>query len=360
MYELTLAANYLKHWTVEDAVRELCQNGIDNSEDDKLDYTISDGVLTISTEGVSLHPSVLLLGSGDKSEDDTKLGGFGEGMKVALLILARENIEVVMENGDKLWKPVFRHNDSFGCDMLCIEETENLNEAFGIRFTIKGLTNTELENIVSRTLQTQVYEKVSTEFGEVLLDEDKAGSIFVGGLYVCKDAGLKYGYNFRKGLLPLNRDRQTVPNWEVSAFTDKMLAEALTPEDYIDLVENSYKDVYHAKYNYPKDSVATVAYEKFVDKYGVCAVASSEEDAKKLKKQGYTKVRIETNEGIKRLVTLAPNYTKGEKEEILSLEDKVRLVFENSELRTLIDLLDARDELLDSFNDLLDKVLEEI
>jgi hypothetical protein len=360
MYELTLSSDYLKHWTVEDAVRELFQNAIDFSEDGELDFIIKeDHELQINTKGVSLHPSVLLLGSGDKSEDNTKLGGFGEGMKVALLILAREGVDVVMHNGDKIWKPAFVFNEHFGTKMLCIIEEDNLEEDIGIRYTIKGLKSEEIINIIDRTLPTQKYIGIETEYGEVLTEEGFISKVFVGGLYICDVAGLQYGYNFNKGTLPLNRDRQTVPDWDVSKMTDRMLAVALPPEEYVKLVAEQAKDVYHARYNYQDPSVCAVANNNFVEEHGVRPVANSNAEVERLKKEGYTNPYLEPNDGLYNLITSAPSYNKGEKKEILTLEAQIIELFEKS---VVVDYIRGTGEgqIEEDFYELMHKVLRVI
>ena len=341
LYELTLSADYLKHWTVEDAVRELFQNAIDFSNDGELDFDIIENMdnceVRINTEGVSLHPSVLLLGSGDKSEDNTKLGGFGEGMKVAMLILAREGVDVVMHNGDKLWSPKFEFNEQFGTKMLCVEEEDNTGEDIGIRFTIKGLTGDEVNTIVSRTLPTQQYESVDTRYGEVLKDDKFKSKIFVGGLYVCDVKGLQFGYNFNKGTLPLNRDRQTVPDWGVSTMTNRMVEVATTPEEYVKLVAEEAKDVYHARYHIQEDDVCEVAHKKFIEAHGKKTIANSESEAKTLRAEGYKDTYIETNDGMYNLITSAKSYEKGEKVKVESTPEKVERIFNESHLEAYIE-----------------------
>lgn len=360
LYELTLSSDYLKHWTVEDAVRELFQNAIDFSDDGELDFIITENrELQINTKDVSLHPSVLLLGSGDKSEDDTKLGGFGEGMKVALLILAREGIDVVMYNGDKIWRPKFLHNEHFGTKMLCIEEEDNLGEDVGIRYTIKGLHTDEIMTIIDRTLPTQSYEGFDTRYGEVLKDDRFKSKIFVGGLYVCNVAGLNFGYNFNKGTLPLNRDRQTVPDWEVSSMTNRMVEVAVTPEEYVKLVAAEAKDVYHARYQRQEQDVCEVAHEQFVAEHGKKTIANSESQAKALRAEGYTDTYIETNDGLYNLITSSKSYEKGEKTVVETTEQRVSRLFDESDLLNL--LTDYQDDTLDcAYENLREAILEAV
>jgi len=358
LYQLTLSADYLKHWTVEDAVRELFQNAIDFSDDGELDFVITENrELQINTKDVSLNPSVLLLGSGDKSEDDTKLGGFGEGMKVALLILAREGIDVVMYNGDKIWRPKFLHNEHFGTKMLCIEEEDNLGEDVGIRYTIKGLHTDEIMTIIDRTLPTQSYEGFATRYGEVLKDDRFKSKIFVGGLYVCNVAGLNFGYNFNKGTLPLNRDRQTVPDWEVSSMTNRMVEVAVTPEEYVKLVAAEAKDVYHARYQRQEQDVCEVAHEQFVKQHGKKTIANSESQAKALREEGYIDTYIETNDGLYNLITSSKSYEKGEKVEVESTAQKIERLFNESELETYVED-EGNGALLDRYYDLKHLVLD--
>lgn len=311
MYYLTLSRDYVTHWSIEDAVRELCQNAIDHDPEGKLHYHLEEdeGYLEIKTKGVQLHQSALLLGKSDKEEGDDNCGMWGEGFKLALLILIRAGLNVIVENGSVVWVPKFVFNETFGCDMLVIEESHFNGDPEGLSFKISGFTNTEGENFRNRTLQMQEgYPYIKTKFGEVLTDTHHKGMLFVGGLFVCSDSSFKYGYNFNPDVLPLNRDRQTLPNWDLKTTTKSMLEEALTPEKFVEEVKAATEDVDYARYYTPADEVCNHAHKDFVEEYGDVPIADDTEQLNRMIKEGYSNSVIISNSTLSSIVKRSSTY----------------------------------------------------
>jgi hypothetical protein len=80
-----LSPDYVKSWT---RVRGLCEL-IANALDEDRDATVAwaDGVLTITDTGPGIPEEGLILGYSTKT--DAQIGQFGEGKKLACLVLAR-------------------------------------------------------------------------------------------------------------------------------------------------------------------------------------------------------------------------------------------------------------------------------
>jgi len=123
--ELTLAPNYVPTWTLVDAVRELFQNALDqqrqNSENEaSWHYDDVTGVLTISNATSKLTTASLLLGQTTKADDKSTIGQFGEGYKIATLVLLREGKNVVFYNygAREVWRPRFVKSRRFDTDIL--------------------------------------------------------------------------------------------------------------------------------------------------------------------------------------------------------------------------------------------------
>jgi len=51
----------------------------------------------------------------------------------------------------------------------------------------------------------------------------KAGSIFVGGLYVCSLDGLKYAIDFKPAYVNLGRDRDMPSTWSLEYYTNQVI-----------------------------------------------------------------------------------------------------------------------------------------
>ena len=102
-YELSLVKSYVQEWTAEDAIREIIQNAIDESnrvEDNAMsvEYDPEEKTLTISNKKSVLTHDTLLLGNTSKATDDNMIGKFGEGYKLGILVLTRENHPVTIQN----------------------------------------------------------------------------------------------------------------------------------------------------------------------------------------------------------------------------------------------------------------------
>lgn len=318
-YPLSLSVDYLAHWTVEDAVREILQNALDRGN---LNYdwerNTQGAGLKINTPDVQLHQSLLLLGNGTKGEGDR--GGFGEGFKLALLILAREGLSVQVINGNKIWTPELREDPLFETQMLYIVETDNPNEDTGLTYVIKGLSAIERLNIINRTLDMQdslnLGKVTQTDKGRIL--HDKAGMIYVGGLFVCQYGQMDCGYDFEPNVLELNRDRQAVPDWDMKRQAQDMWL--LSDSDkVVDMVLNKASEMSTFQYNY---SVPSEVCDKFLDKHiemhGNVPIANTKKDLDEMVVKGYTDAVFIGNEGFSQAVRQSKKYVEVRKEAVLT------------------------------------------
>ena len=91
--ELTypISPDYIRSWTAERAIAEVIANAID-ADPDGFSVSNADGVLDI-TDGAALGSGAegMVLGFSDKRGQDDKIGQFGEGLKIASLVLARDS-----------------------------------------------------------------------------------------------------------------------------------------------------------------------------------------------------------------------------------------------------------------------------
>jgi hypothetical protein len=144
-YELSLVKEYVSHWGMKEAVRELIQNALDSASPFVYEFSSGeDGLWTLrlNSEFSALSPQSLLLGATSKAKDSDAIGSFGEGYKIALLVLTRLGYETGILNNDKLWKPKFRFNRNYGCEVLVVEETALPNKVNrGLTFMVQGLTD---------------------------------------------------------------------------------------------------------------------------------------------------------------------------------------------------------------------------
>ena len=218
-YELSLSRNYVSSWGIEEAIRELLQNAKDSSGECIINIDKEEGTMYIKNKNPSIPSSTLLLGNTSKKDDLDKIGQFGEGYKLALLVLLRENKEVFIKNGNKNWTPSFEYSDNFECEVLCITETEsNGND---LVFEISGFNSSELDELENEFLglNGQAYNSIQTSYGEILTDSDYKGKVFVDGLPVYEDDNFDYGYNFKPCYVTLDRDRKSINIYQLKRLT---------------------------------------------------------------------------------------------------------------------------------------------
>ena len=292
-YELSLNRYYVSHWGLLEAVRELLQNSLDsespfvyefvNREDDTT-------TLLLNSEFTVLSPTTLLLGSTSKSDATDSIGSFGEGYKIALLVLTRLGNEVNIANGDKLWKPRFKHNNKFNEELLVIEESPAALKNKGLTFEINGLSEDDVTGIINSCLQMQrnIGEKKSTKYGDILID--RKGMLYVGGLFIC-ETQLDYGYNIKPEFIKLERDRQTVSEWDLKRISKDMWFETEEFDVIAQMIEQDQPDIAYAEYS-SVEMVRDACYKLFKVSHPDSVVAKTQSELKQLIKQGLERVVV--------------------------------------------------------------------
>lgn len=281
--ELTLAPNYVPNWTLVDAVRELFQNALDQQKQNpdnvaSWNYDSENGVLTISNATSMLTASSLLLGQTTKAGDKSTIGQFGEGYKIATLVLLREGKNVVFYNygAKEIWRPRFVKSRRFGTDILTFftEKAEGFWKkapSADLIIAVDGISADEYKSIVESNLHLRTdYEVLEeTEFGDVI---NLPGKVFVNGLYVCDYEPYTYGYNFKPEHIRLDRDRKMVNDFDLRWMASKMWSSCKDSEKVMEMVSAGKADVAFIKdVNWFSDW-CDIAADKFFSVYGPEAI----------------------------------------------------------------------------------------
>lgn len=284
--ELPISLNYVPAWGLYEALRELFQNALDRNKkavEDGKPYNIiykyypDHKTLLIGNENTNIDNSTLILGNTDKATDKTKIGQYGEGYKLALIVLLRAGYDVKIYNGFQLWEPAITYSKKFSCDILTIYQDGRNHKYHDLVFAIHGLKQKDMEAYKHFNLNLQKpYKADNTSIGELLYNEEHKGRIFVEGLHICDMANgdFYYGYNFKAGVIALDRDRKKLSTVDVAWESKKIFAE-LTPEDddkIIELLRKEAKDIeYYIEYGTNTDAIKRIgaqAYATFKDEYG--------------------------------------------------------------------------------------------
>ena len=291
-FELSITKGYVSRWGMEHAVRELIQNALDSESPfvyEFIDHGEGVHELRLASEFSTLTPATLLLGATSKAESEDTIGSFGEGYKIALLVLTRLGYDVEIRNGDLVWKPRFRFSRTFGDDLLVIDESFSPERGRkGLTFIVHGLGDDDVDRVRESCLRMQnnVGAIKETEFGTILLDQP--GRLYVGSLFVCKTQ-LKYGYSIKSKYLRLDRDRQTVSDWAMTQITTKAWYETGETNRIAKMIQEEVPDVEYSRYDAP-EIVKEECYRIFRQNNPGAIIASSPEDMKAKIEAGMTKV----------------------------------------------------------------------
>lgn len=290
-YELSLVKTYVARWGLPEAVRELLQNALDSSSPFVYEFVKAEGVegtsLRLNSEFAVLTPQTLLLGATSKTDDKDAIGSFGEGYKIALLVLTRLGYDVDMLNGDVLWKPRFKFNAKFGEELLVIEETPLTDRTNrGLTFWVHGLSDEDVDAIVASCIRMQAHIGAirQTVFGDILLEQP--GALYVGGLFICKTE-MHFGYNVKPEHLRLERDRQTVSNWDLKSLTKEMWFATKDFDRIAELIEADTPDLSYVEYGAP-ELVKEACYQLFRSKHPDKVIAKNNEEMQALVERGMT------------------------------------------------------------------------
>ncbi|MCM2362431.1 hypothetical protein [Pseudomonas sp. SR18] len=283
-YELPLSRDYVRHWGLKEAIRELVQNALDSES--PFEYAFADGQLFITSRFARLEASTLVLGSTSKADRSDAIGSFGEGYKIALLVLTRHGYDVKVWNGNKQWVPEFRHSDQFDAEVLCINETPAHRQNQGVEFVVSGLTEDDEAEIRSMCLRMQpsMSDVIGTKYGHIL--PSRPGKLYVGTLFVC-DTDLTYGYDILPEYLQLERDRQTVSGWDLKQVSKNAWIDTGRLDEVAEKIEAGIPDVEYVEYG-STELVKEACYRLFQKKHPGAIAVQSQEELNNLVKQGMT------------------------------------------------------------------------
>ncbi|NBH15589.1 hypothetical protein D3Z36_15865 [Lachnospiraceae bacterium] len=370
--ELTLTPNYVSDWTFNDAIRELIQNGTDQEVLDKenqfsIAYDWERHVLQLKNSKSALKINTLLLGRSSKANNEDTVGQFGEGYKIAALVLNRIGKTFTVLNNEKneVWKSKFKNSEKWLEKILAFYISKRETADTGLCIEVGNVSSDEYYGLSDVWMKFDEDDYmgmnvVDTSYGEILIDEDYAGKVYVNGLFVNCNADLKYGYNFKPKYIKLERDRKACDSFDAREITCRMIAEGMVRggipiEEVNRMVSENADDVYNFEYNTYENDVQKVQEvllkafdEQNTQPYSI--PVSSQEEIKKVKSYGGNPVVVpnkvakllkkETDKRIKELVELPSSNSLTLKERFCRWYDIYSSRLENdvaAELKSLID-----------------------
>ena len=263
-YEITISPNYVSNWGINEAIREILQNAIDADKNGyKKSIYYSGDTLYINNEGISLSAKDLILGCSSKSDQDGMIGKYGEVFKLALVVLLRKGMNVYVDNNDKLWNPSFKVSEQFGTQVLNIEESDD-GRREGLTFVISPVDQQLYNSLLNYfpCIDESFGNVVNCDNGQILLDKQFKGKMYVEGLYIQTDDNFQYGYNFNSDVVELDRDRKAINYYELRALTAQSIVTAEEcNKEIFDAITKSCVDVRDI------EEVIDEASESFLEEY---------------------------------------------------------------------------------------------
>lgn len=230
--ELSISQNYVCSWGFWEAMREIFQNAIDSdNQGHTMNITLSSdkSTILIFNEDVYLPINSLVLGNSTKGSDS--IGKYGEGYKLALVVLLRLGYNVDIKVGNDLWVPYFDYSETLQTEVLKIKVMEGQNKLYtnGTTFQVSGLSSIDRTELMIKCLPYRKFcnglmgKILNSEYGEILLDSSFKGKFYVEGLYIQDDDTFKYGYSFKKEYVDLDRDRRAINYYDLLELTTNSL-----------------------------------------------------------------------------------------------------------------------------------------
>jgi hypothetical protein len=221
MINYPITAAYVSDWGLREALREIVQNALDAGDMQIGRHNGDDNHWVISNQG-SFDREVLLLGNSIKS--DGAIGKYGEGMKLAMLVLARLNIAHYVEAGEASYRGVFDLSSFKEPTFVVYEGQSAASER--VEFHI----HYDISNIVH-----DIYKDIDHGFCEE--------GLYVNGLYVSDLPGFRYGYNMPNSEVNLDRDRRSIDTAVVKAYAAELILKEKTYAEIADLLFDQVQDV---------------------------------------------------------------------------------------------------------------------
>ena len=222
-YNLNLTRDYVSHWGLKEAVRELVANNIDEHGKIELLGDKSMGILRLTTDH-ELPLEAFLMGYSAKSTDKP-IGQYGEGLKLAMLVLARENRSYVLSSGQYSYAFVFKTAAGFGVSTLHVERYKRIEDEYDefilseeqakTCIIVYGVDKSRLDSVYNPAPLNSVIPGINGLFCQGLMVEPT---------FYLTIGGISYGVNLDVSLKG-NRDR--------NYFQDKKLI--------VPIIEKSFK-----------------------------------------------------------------------------------------------------------------------
>lgn len=237
-----ISTDYCSNWSVKDALREFIANALDTGTSIRVEFKGGKGKIVDAGDGIRLKH--FIFGISEKGKED--IGQFGEGLKVASLVLARNGREVEIQTKGYTYYPCIEYNHEFDANLFTVHFKRNQRKAGTvIRFECSEDELEETKALFS-FFRDGRKKTLTTEHLDVFPDEPK--NIYVNGLLTAQVDCL-FGYNIKDKTLVTSRDRNSVDTIRLNQYVKEFLQDT-EDESIIEEFLTGWKaNPYYLEYN---------------------------------------------------------------------------------------------------------------
>lgn len=208
-----ISENYIPDWTLEDAYREILQNFVDYGEYNvNIQFQKKHDIIIVSNTFEPTSTDLLIIGESTKK--DNQIGKYGEGLKMAALVLLRNGYYLDIHTVNFTAKFVLITNPTTTIKTLGVEIEES---KYGVQINnfdvaISAPTG-KFKEYHDTLIKPEDILHTRESYGSIV--NRKPGELYVGGLYVCNLPKLNHSYNLLPKNIQLDRDRKVPRDFEV-------------------------------------------------------------------------------------------------------------------------------------------------
>jgi len=237
-----ISTEYRSQWGVWEAIREIVQNSLDETEQMPILTRTTEGNIVIHDDGDGCElPNMIILGKSQK-KDGFKRGQYGEGVKIASVILLKAGCKVQAQSRD--WIIEFRLGKLLSENILEYNITKTDGQHKGFSMIITGLDfDTVYEIMTTKFVDPSSPDVLHTDstYGRLLTGKYK-GNMYKRNIFVAKcHKEAEFGYDLFN--VDTGTDRNFMNTWDADENMGKLLSTVKDRAIIKKVIELQQKDV---------------------------------------------------------------------------------------------------------------------
>ncbi|SHF73147.1 hypothetical protein SAMN02745218_02969 [Desulfofundulus australicus DSM 11792] len=226
-----ISSEYVKSWGVVEALREIVQENLDARKKYSCRGRVfwKKGFLIAEDNGPGLRRQDLALGNSGKRGHGELIGQFGEGLKLAALVAAREERKMYIETAGFTAVPVLEYEPALECQVLVFVLEEN-DRVTGTRICFEA-TREESDAALGLFLEFSTVRKISDR---IYLP---GGRVYVNGALAAERKDMLFSYDLTGENIRAaqNRDRTVVDDDALLEEVGRVLSTCRNPKVIVTL-----------------------------------------------------------------------------------------------------------------------------